>query len=854
MRGIQTQLLHHGGCFMSFPSASTLSSNPSAYRVEREKPFVATFTLDAGVDPEFYFKDVLDAQKFGASNTISFSAADFVVTRSKNDGKLTYRVESADPFQVKIGGATHSVDRTGGVDLNSNSLSLPASRITYVPQVWTNFAEEVTRLQTQARTSGNEEVAEKIGGNLSALKRLLDSEAIPSARDLLQARDALNNYLQLASLGIRELRVRNDYFALRQTGYGFTIPQRQNGDPPNVSFTIPGNPPQVLSTFGPQSFVQDDGRRSWAVSEGKSVFVSREKIGDRYEYKVYFRNDFNGAVDINTPGAMGLFTIAATVNRENGTAVVSHRPREEGRILCVPPALMSVARPEKSAAWVRFDGDVAVLCERISVSRADLKNAIVQQSAQLGELVFGAVPGSETAIREASVSLQRLLDQTAVPGSMQLVRGYRQVWLSSSHYRWETVETWIQNPGIPAPQVPPAPLPVLGGQSVSPSAKVDPPPHAPQSVDTIRAKLRSSSCPFSEFSAALDHSDSLVRQIAVANLWMRSSAERATVFSKVSRMLIDDPSNDVRRVIAIDFGVFSRGDSAVAFKEILNGLSRALLDRSPEVRSSALSALRYSGANARDAAPAVERLLTASDTRIRREALECLIAIGVRTEAVPTLVTILQSESTDEYTKQYALACLGTLGTRVKENRDVIRLVEAATGSTNEDTKLYAACALAAIKTDQADRALPILRQVISISTSDHRRSTALDALSLMGTGGRPAVADVLGLLTFEQTDRRSTRLRVKALQTLSALGSSAAKEVLDKREAVPNDVPVFFEALSDTRKEVRQAALTGIERRGKTGIGAALPPILAKLQTMAQSDTDDFIRRVARAVHDHLK
>jgi HEAT repeat protein len=223
---------------------------------------------------------------------------------------------------------------------------------------------------------------------------------------------------------------------------------------------------------------------------------------------------------------------------------------------------------------------------------------------------------------------------------------------------------------------------------------------------------------------------------------------------------------------------------------------------------------RLLGPQAKDAVPALIRLLTDKDGWTRMDAAACLARIGPEAEsAVPALLAGLQATNINRQAYQnlryWSLFALGEMGSRA---RSAVPQLETMTNDV--------AARLALIKIRQQPRQ-PFLEQLKDMSDPETWRQTAWLVGSL-GTNAEPAIPLLLDVVAQSNLNFRATALGV--------LGDIHRQPDLC--------VPVIIPFLRSTNMNVRRMALYSIREFGAAA-KPAVPDILRCL-----NDPDSWIQQ----------
>ena len=245
-----------------------------------------------------------------------------------------------------------------------------------------------------------------------------------------------------------------------------------------------------------------------------------------------------------------------------------------------------------------------------------------------------------------------------------------------------------------------------------------------------------------------------------------------------------------------------------------------LSDRDAGARAAAAWALGYYGSVAIGAAPNLRKLLTDSDSNVRRSTADALSKIE---NAMKDLAHVRQAVQ---------LSDVRSLGKALSHEDRAVRVM-AASGLLKLGTA--------------ARGAVPDLRDVLKNETSDIRREVVM-ILKNIGVGATPAVPELAHLVCHITDDRwsrpyaptapqdRAEEVRGIAVEVLSALGPEAEEAVGELRMA-----------MKDRRASLRQTSARLLGRIGPSAV-QALPDLkyaLSDPSSPVRESAADALRRI---------
>lgn len=289
-----------------------------------------------------------------------------------------------------------------------------------------------------------------------------------------------------------------------------------------------------------------------------------------------------------------------------------------------------------------------------------------------------------------------------------------------------------------------------------------------------------------------------VRQAAALTLGQIGPAARDAVTPLVA--ILRDPRSDIREAAAAALARI--GPPAVA------SLAKALADLDTEGMRRAVAALESVGPQARDAAPALRRLLEERTSPLALDVCRALLAIdGTQGETVlePLLAKVHQARGVPDGSERAAAELLGAVGKPA---------VPGLRRALRSDRPAVISCALQGLRALRAKSdALDALPEVLAVikGPQPRLRLEALVLLQEMGPGARDGLVVVVRAL-----DDAELGVRLEALRALAALdiaGTTAR--------------PRLLEALKDD--SVRYVALDALGHARLTGpdVAAALREVL---------------------------
>ncbi|MBI3409221.1 MAG: HEAT repeat domain-containing protein [Planctomycetes bacterium] len=305
-----------------------------------------------------------------------------------------------------------------------------------------------------------------------------------------------------------------------------------------------------------------------------------------------------------------------------------------------------------------------------------------------------------------------------------------------------------------------------------------------------------------------------------------------------------------------------------------------LSSKKARVRGEAAAALGKFGDKAKEAIPALIKLLKDNDPNVRLEATITLAKIGP--DSVPALTRALESQN--KLTRMGAALSLGHLGSAAKRAEPELKKL---LKDTEEDVRCHAAQALFRIDPQTAETVVPVLSSALD-SLDPYIRLCAMGTLSRIGPAAKDAVAKLKNCLKDEDYHLRmsaaialghidpsqdagaidtlrialqepSPAVRMEAAQILGELGAKAkpviqsiGKLLSDSNAGVsraaaialsrigPDAIPELEKALKSESVDVRRNAVVALINLGETAKEAA--PALR----IAAKDGDETVRLLA--------
>ena len=236
-----------------------------------------------------------------------------------------------------------------------------------------------------------------------------------------------------------------------------------------------------------------------------------------------------------------------------------------------------------------------------------------------------------------------------------------------------------------------------------------------------------------------------------------------------------------------------------------------------EEKVALLQAAAAIGPPAKDAIPAIAKLLGERETAVRVAAAETLGKVGTgNTDAIKSLAAPLADIKNTPLAVQAAvLKALAGMGPAAKAAAPEVK----AFGEKVNDpgTRVWAAATLVALGAD-ADANSKVVLAALKDKAANAKtaRGTAVEAAEFLGPRGSPAVPDLIEVL---QDKAQPGTTREKAARALGKLGA---------REAIRP----LTDALRDPDKALRRAAAEGLGLMGPDAVIAA-----PKLRDLVKSD-----------------
>jgi HEAT repeat protein len=269
----------------------------------------------------------------------------------------------------------------------------------------------------------------------------------------------------------------------------------------------------------------------------------------------------------------------------------------------------------------------------------------------------------------------------------------------------------------------------------------------------------------SRLTAALEDTEESVRLAAAVALWKIEF--NPTIVSTLTKML---GSNDprIRELAVSEVGVTLGAEG----KRVVSELVKRLFDPYSGVRSVAAETLGRIGPDAKGAAPTLLALLEGEEPAfVQSAACEALGLIEPADKEAVAAVLKKKLDHPDPLTRTHAaLALVLVSGDKAGE-----KVAERGLGYRTYQVRLTAAEALWRMNKDA--RVVPLLVRTLEESNlegtgSDNERYMAVRALGRIGAAGKPAVGELVKLLTHADQ-----QLAAAAAQALKAIDPDAAKK-----------------------------------------------------------------------------
>jgi HEAT repeat protein len=241
-------------------------------------------------------------------------------------------------------------------------------------------------------------------------------------------------------------------------------------------------------------------------------------------------------------------------------------------------------------------------------------------------------------------------------------------------------------------------------------------------------------------------------------------------------------------------------------REVIDGYIEALGDGEWEVLAAAALALREIDPPAREAAPALMRLLDDERQEVRRPVLMALLKIGLSESATPGLTRIVAGDNETPDDRRWAAVLLGRIGPGAKDG------VSALLGLLEADDLVLRTEAIRALGSIGPEAEKAVAGLLSSLQPFDPTQVVAREALVRIG----PAAVRGLGTALEDE----SAFVRSAAADTLGSFGAGAAGAVHG-----------LLAALDDEFSFVRRSAA---EALGKIGPGAreTVPALIRMLRS----------------------
>jgi len=264
--------------------------------------------------------------------------------------------------------------------------------------------------------------------------------------------------------------------------------------------------------------------------------------------------------------------------------------------------------------------------------------------------------------------------------------------------------------------------------------------------------------------------------------------------------------------------------------EAIPALVEALED--VPVRSWAAEALGQFGPAARDAVPALAKLLTARG-QVRVYAAEALGRIGpAAAQAVPALALGLKSDEAE--LRRTVASALGRIGPGAEASRPAL-----SARLEDEDVAVRVAAALALYRIDAREQAVTFLASCLG-EQEDRHRTAAAEALAMIGPAARGALpklkvslSDPSGAVRVDVA-RAIHRIAPEAEVAIPALVAEFETEAASDAESAlieigTSAIPVLIEAMDSPNADVRSSAISALGWMGRKA-ERAIPHLVATL------------------------
>lgn len=277
-------------------------------------------------------------------------------------------------------------------------------------------------------------------------------------------------------------------------------------------------------------------------------------------------------------------------------------------------------------------------------------------------------------------------------------------------------------------------------------------------------------------------------------------------------------SNDQGLTIEAALALAAIGPDAVG---AVDALSKQLGNKEVrrEERIALLQAAAAIGPPAKGAAPAVAKLLADREATVRVVAAETLSKIATGdADAVQKLAELLKDSQLN--VQVAGLKALASMGAAAKPAADQVKVLLTKDGTL----KIWAAATLVALGVDADANAKGVVTALKDKSPpAQPIRLAAIDAVSLLGANGKPAVPDLIDALKDKNAITRGDggQVRERAARSLGRLGTHAKAAI-----------PALTELLKDSDRNARRAAAEALGLMGPEAVLAA-----PKLRDLASND-----------------
>ncbi|WP_293076001.1 HEAT repeat domain-containing protein, partial [Moorena sp. SIO3H5] len=238
---------------------------------------------------------------------------------------------------------------------------------------------------------------------------------------------------------------------------------------------------------------------------------------------------------------------------------------------------------------------------------------------------------------------------------------------------------------------------------------------------------------------------------------------------QIAELLIYENQDKSIQSKVLASAVKALGQMAAAASQYIPQIAKLLTHSDTDVRRSAAYALGNMGAAASEVAPQIAKLLTHSDTDVRRSAAEALGQMGVAKDYAPQIVKHLTDSNRTVYYYYYSYSAASGLGQMGAAASEYAPQIAKLLTHSDDHVRANAAYALALMGAAPSEYA-PQIAKLLTHS-DDHVRYSAAEALGNMGAAASEYAPQIAKLLTHSDD-----HVRASAAEALGQMGAAASE------------------------------------------------------------------------------